>query len=144
MLFAGRQVKGRLVGFFIGGCMKFKKAFKLVFVTVLVVLCHAAVRSQVTAIKAGRLVDPEAGTVAVNQVILIEGQTIKAIGSDVKIPAGAAVIDLSNRTILPGLFDAHTHLCMTTRRERDAGRYYFTTLLDSNGYRAIQGVANAR
>ena len=124
--------------------MKFKNAFKLVFVTVLVVLCHAAVRAQVTAIKAGRLVDPEAATVAVNQVILIEGQTIKAIGTDVKIPAGAAVIDLSNRTVLPGLFDAHAHLCMTTRRERDAGRYYFTTLLDSNGYRAIQGVANAR
>ena len=124
--------------------MKFKNAFKLVFVTVLVVFSHAAVRAQVTAIKAGRLVDPEAATVAVNQVILIEGQTIKAVGTDVKIPAGAAVIDLSNRTVLPGLFDAHAHLCMTTRRERDAGRYYFTTLLDSNGYRAIQGVANAR
>jgi imidazolonepropionase-like amidohydrolase len=30
------------------------------------------------------------------------------------------------------------------RRERDGGRYYFTTLIDSTGYRAIQGVANAR
>lgn len=124
--------------------MKFRNAFKLVFVTALILLCHAAVRAQVTAIKAGRLVDPEAGTVAVNQVILIEGQTIKAVGPDVKIPAGATIVDLSKRTVLPGLFDAHAHLCMTTRRARDGGRYYFTTLLDSNGYRAIQGVANAR
>jgi imidazolonepropionase-like amidohydrolase len=123
--------------------MKFTNTFKLVFVTVLVVFCHAAGRAQVTAIKAGNLVDPEAGTVAVNQIILVEGQTIKAVGPDVKIPAGAAIIDLSNRTVLPGLFDAHTHLCMTTRRERDGGRYYFTTLIDSNAYRAIQGVANA-
>ena len=124
--------------------MKLTNAFKLVVATVLVVLCHGVGRAQVTAIKAGNLVDPEAGTVRVNQVILIENQTIKAVGSDVKIPAGATIIDLSNRTVLPGLFDAHTHLCMTTRRERDGGRYYITTLLDSNGYRAIQGVANAR
>ena len=128
----------------IGGCMKFTNAFKLVLVTILVLLCHAAGRAQVTAIKAGKLIDPAAGTVTANQVILVEGQTIKAVGPDVKIPAGAVIIDLSKRVVLPGLFDAHAHLCMTTRRERDGGRYYITTLLDSNGYRAIQGVANAR
>jgi imidazolonepropionase-like amidohydrolase len=124
--------------------MKYTNAFKLVFVTMLVVLCHVTGQAQVTAIKAGKMVDPETGAVTVNQVILVEGQTIKAIGADVKIPPGAVIIDLSNRTVLPGLFDAHTHLCMTMRRERDGGRYYFTTLLDSNAYRAIQGVANAR
>src|SRR5688572_7412470 len=101
--------------------MKFRNAIKLVFVTALLVLCHVAVPAQVTVIKAGRLVDPETATVAVNQVILIEGQTIKAIGPDVKVPAGAAIIDLSKRTVLPGLFDAHAHLCMTTRRARDGG-----------------------
>lgn len=124
--------------------MKSTNAFKLISVAVFVALCHATGHAQVTAIKAGKVLDPETGTVAVNQVILVEGQTIKAIGPDVKIPRGAAIIDLSNRTVLPGLFDAHTHLCMTMRRQRDGGRYYFTTLLDSNGYRAIQGVANAR
>ncbi len=124
--------------------MKHTNAFRLVLVNVLIVLSQIAGQAQVTAIKAGKMVDPESGAVAVNQVILVEGQTIKAIGPDVKIPSGAAIIDLSNRTVLPGLFDAHTHLCMTTRRERDGGRYYFTTLIDSTGYRAIQGVANAR
>ncbi|HEY0083140.1 MAG TPA: amidohydrolase family protein [Pyrinomonadaceae bacterium] len=124
--------------------MKHTNAFKLVLVNVLIVLGQIVGQAQVTAIKAGKMVDPETGAVAVNQVILVEGQTIKAIGPDVKIPPGATIIDLSNRTVLPGLFDAHTHLCMTTRRERDGGRYYFTTLIDSTGYRAIQGVANAR
>ncbi|MDQ3688166.1 MAG: amidohydrolase family protein [Acidobacteriota bacterium] len=109
----------------------------------LLVLCPVIGHTQVTAIKAGKLVDPEAGTLAVNQVILVEGQTIKAVGAGIAIPGGATVIDLSNQTVLPGLFDAHTHLCMTTRRERDGGRYFFTTLIDSNAYRAIQGVANA-
>jgi len=124
--------------------MKYTNAFKLILVTVLIVLSHIVSHAQVTAIRAGKVVDPESGAVTVNQVILVEGQTIKAIGPDVKIPPGAAIIDLSKRTVLPGLFDAHTHLCMTTRRERDGGRYYFTTLIDSTGYRAIQGVANAR
>ena len=118
--------------------------FKLMLFSLLIVLSSTSIHAQVTAIKAGRLLDPETGTVTPNQIILVEGQTIKAIGPDVKIPDGASIIDLSNRTVLPGLFDAHTHLCMTTRRVRHAGNYFYTTLSDSNGYRAIQGVANAR
>src|SRR5262245_18616510 len=124
--------------------MRLSTAFRMMLVALLLVLSSVAGHAQVIAVKAGKLVDPEAGTAAVNQIILVEGQTIKAVGADVKIPAGATIIDLSDRTVLPGLFDAHTHLCMTTRQERDAGRYFFTTLLDSNAYRAIQGVANAR
>ena len=124
--------------------MKPTSLFKLVFLALLIVLSSTPIRAQVTAIKAGKLLDPETGTITANQIILIEGQTIKAIGPDIKIPAGASTIDLSNRTVLPGLFDAHAHLCMTTRRARHAGNYYYTTLVDSNGYRAIQGVANAR
>ena len=124
--------------------MKFTNAYKLVFVAILAVLCHAVGYAQVTVIRAGRLVDPEAGTIAANQTILVEGQVIKAIGANIKAPAGARLIDLSNRAVLPGLFHTHTHLCMTTRRQRDGSRYYFTTLIDSNAYRAIQGVANAR
>ena len=124
--------------------MKPTNLFKLVFLSLLIVLSPALIHAQVTAIKAGKLLDPETGTITSNQIILVEGQTIKAIGPDIKIPGGASTIDLSNRTVLPGLFDAHTHLCMTTRLARHGGNYYFTTLSDSNAYRAIQGVANAR
>src|SRR5713101_4631238 len=99
---------------------------------------------RVIVIKAGKLVDPEKGTTAANQIILVRGRKIEAVGANVQIPADAQVIDLSKSTVLPGLFDAHTHLCMTLKKDRDAGNYYITTLLDPTPYRAIEGVANAR
>src|SRR6266852_361994 len=98
--------------------------------------------SQSVAIKAGKLLDPETGKTTANQIILVEGNRIKEIGGNVAIPAEATIIDLSKATVLPGLFDAHTHLCMTVIPKRDHGNYYFTTLLDTTGYRAIEGVAN--
>ena len=97
---------------------------------------------QVVAIKAGKLLDPETGKATANQILLVEGKKIKEIGGNVSIPAGAKIIDLSNATVLPGLFDAHTHLCLTVIPNRDHGSYYITTLLDTTGYRAIEGVAN--
>ena len=112
--------------------------------TVLLTVISVIGQSQVIAIKAGKLVDPESATVATNQIILIEGQTIISVFPDLKIPENATVIDLSKQTVLPGLFDAHTHLCMSTRRGRDGGNYYYTTLIDTTAFRAIQGVAHAR
>ena len=125
--------------------MKIIKAAPKTFAVILLLLCAAFVaHSQITAIRAGKIVDPETGTVSSNQIILINGQNIQAIGANLKIPAGATVIDLSRQTVLPGLFDAHTHLCMNMQHKRHAGSYYITSLRDSTGTRAIQGVANAR
>ena len=118
------------------------------FAALAVSLCVLPVRaqlnssSQIVAIKAGKLLDPETGKTTLNQIILVEGNRIKEIGANVTIPREAKVIDLSKATVLPGLFDAHTHLCMTVIPKRDHGNYYFTTLLDTTGYRAIEGVAN--
>jgi len=126
--------------------MKIMNMMRKTIVSVLLLLSVALItaEAQVTAIRAGKVVDPETGTVLNDQIILVEGRDIKAIGADVKIPAGATVIDLSKQFVLPGLFDAHTHLCMNMQHKRDANGYYITTLRDSTGLRAIQGVANAR
>ncbi len=120
-----------------------KKTFLLT--VLVVVLAPIFGRAGITAIKAGKLVDPETGATLANQVILVEGSKIKAVvGADLQIPAAATVIDLSKATVLPGLFDCHTHMCLTTVKQRDNGNFFFTTLLDTNAYRALQGVANAR
>ena len=114
------------------------------FALFLCLLCLSQARAQVTAIRAGRLVDPEAGTVARDQTILVEGGRITAVGGGLAVPQGAAVIDLSRSTVMPGLFDMHTHLCMSVQERRDAGRYFYTTLNDPDSFRAVQGVVNAR
>ena len=103
-----------------------------------------AVHAQTIAVRAGRLIDVETGTLARNQVIVIEGGLIKAVGGDVSIPANAKLIDLSDATVLPGLFDMHTHLCLAVKASRDAKNYYYTTLNDPDSARAIDGVVNAR
>ncbi len=97
---------------------------------------------QVIVIKAGKVIDPETGKTSVNQIILVEGKKIKEIGGNVVIPQEAKIVDLSKATVSPGLFDAHTHLCLSVIPSRDHGNYYFTTLLDTTGFRAIEGVAN--
>lgn len=96
-------------------------------------------------IHAGVLIDGVAATPARDQGILIEGGRITAVGpwSEVSRRAGnAAVIDLTSRTVMPGLIDAHTHVLLQgdiTSQEWDD-----QLLKESIPYRAIRAVAAAR
>jgi imidazolonepropionase-like amidohydrolase len=64
----------------------------------------------VTVIKAGALIDTEAGRVLQHQVIVVEGDRITKVGPGLAVPNDATVIDLSNAVVLPGLIDAHVHI----------------------------------
>jgi imidazolonepropionase-like amidohydrolase len=70
----------------------------------------AAQAPAATVIRAGHLLDVETGKMLSNQLVLIRGGKIEAVGADMSVPADAAVIDLSQMTVLPGLIDCHTHL----------------------------------
>jgi imidazolonepropionase-like amidohydrolase len=59
---------------------------------------------------AARLLDVKTGRMIKPGEILVQGERIVEVGTSVKRPAGAEVIDLGDRTLLPGLIDAHIHL----------------------------------
>jgi len=102
--------------------------------------CAAGVAAQVTAIKAGRLVDPQAGAVLNEQIILIRDNKIEAVGKGIAIPADAKVIDLSQMTVLPGLIDCHTHLADGPTDDGDP----FSQLKKTAAQVAFESVPNAR
>ena len=95
-------------------------------------------------IRAGVLVDPETGNATTNQTIVVDDEKITSVGANAAAAPGATVIDLSRFTVMPGVFDAHTHLCLDVNMARDRGNYFYTTLQDPDSYRAIEGAVNAR
>ncbi|MFT4603826.1 MAG: imidazolonepropionase-like amidohydrolase [Rhodothermales bacterium] len=117
---------------------------RTLFLFLVLLTTAASSFAQVTAIRAGYLIDPEAGTVLRNQVIVIERDAttgtseILAIGPNAAIPAGAEVIDLSDQYVMPGLVDAHDHLGITYKADPEDWYYYFTIVMDSTPLRAIQ------
>ncbi len=48
--------------------------------------------------------------------VLIQGGRIAAVGEIAEVPAGAQVIDAGGCLVLPGLVQAHIHLCQTLAR----------------------------
>ena len=63
----------------------------------------------VVAITGARVVDGT-GAAPYEATVVIEGERITAVNRDGKVPAGAKVVDARGKTLLPGLFDLHTHI----------------------------------
>jgi imidazolonepropionase-like amidohydrolase len=84
------------------------------FAILLILCCSAAAQAQPAirpiVLHAARLLDVETGRMLVPGEVLVVGQRISEAGTSVTHPAGAEIIDLGDRTLLPGLIDAHIHL----------------------------------
>ncbi len=125
-----------------------RRRVSFLFVVLLSLVLDTGVGAQapapaaVTAIRAGRLLDPEAGRILTNQIILVEGTRIREVGPAVAIPPGAQVIDLSGMTVMPGLVEAHNHLALTYKPVPENNVYYFTYVQESTALRAIQAASN--
>lgn len=59
---------------------------------------------------AARLLQIDTGTLLQPGEILVDGDRIRAVGTAVDHPRGSTLIVLGDRTLMPGLIDAHVHL----------------------------------
>jgi imidazolonepropionase-like amidohydrolase len=137
-----------------------KGIVKLRFAAVLALTALAP--AQVTAIRAGRFVDPDSGTVLTDQVILVRDAKVEKVGKGIDIPPNAKIIDLSKMTVLPGFIDCHTHLADGAHDGEPMGQFKktaaqvalesvpnaramlesgFTTVRDVGAYRALGDIA---
>ena len=69
-------------------------------------------------VRAARLLDVRSGRYVDRPVVVIVGDRIDSVGT--AAPAGATVIDLGDRVLLPGFADVHTHILLqgdATERE---------------------------
>ena len=80
-------------------------------------VCHALLFSQIPptksasiVLRAARILDLDAGKTTSPAEILVRDNRIAEIGARVSRPSGAQVLDLGDRTLMPGLIDAHVHL----------------------------------
>jgi imidazolonepropionase-like amidohydrolase len=83
-----------------------------------------------------RLFDSETGELRRNMAVIIEGETIAGIESTQGLSSGMETIELPGATLLPGLIDAHVHLCMDSDGIRAAGA-------PDSAQLAVNGVSNA-
>src|SRR3984957_18854260 len=92
----------------------------------------------VTVLHAERLLDAKEGQILRPGEVLVEGQRIVEAGPSVKRPAGTQAIDLGDRTLMPGLIDAHVHLFL------HPGAEDLQTVQESVPQRTINAVLAAR
>ncbi len=100
---------------------------------------------RIVAVRAGHMFDSKAGQMLTNQVIVLNGDRITDVGpaAQVKIPAGAQVIDLKQATVLPGLIDAHTHM-FNTRKPNGTTEDYMLIAVQNVGNNLRAGFTAAR
>jgi imidazolonepropionase-like amidohydrolase len=98
---------------------------------------QAAPASTRIVVRAGKLLDVRSGKTLTNQTIVIEDGKIVSVGPHPESTADANIIDLSGKTVLPGLIDAHTHITFNPR-------FGYDTLAISVPREALIGAKNAR
>jgi imidazolonepropionase-like amidohydrolase len=120
-----------------------KSSASLVLAACVTLAVPFCVRSQERAapaivLHAARALDVETGHMLAPAEVLIQGETIVEIGSTVRHPSGAELIDLGDRTLLPGLIDTHVHLFL------HPGAEDLQTVQESVAERTIRAVLAAR
>ncbi|MGE0042567.1 MAG: amidohydrolase family protein [Vicinamibacterales bacterium] len=84
--------------------------------------------AQTTAFVGARVIDGTGRVLERATVVVRDGQ-IEAVGPDVPVPAGATRVDLTGRTLMPGIVNAHGHVGSTVGLEAPRDGYTRENLL---------------
>ena len=90
----------------------------------------------ITVFTNANILDVIGETTIKNGSVLVEDGTIKEVGANIAVPEGAKVVDLGGKTMLPGIFNCHVHMCS------DAGNGRREQISDASA--AIRGIKNLR
>lgn len=110
----------------------------LLALTIVAFALSTCIQAQTVIIKAGKMLDVKTGNVLNNKILIIEEGIISQITS--KIPKNlenALIIDLSDKFVLPGLMDMHTHIV------RNLSKSFYDGYYQSPHRATIGGVVNA-
>ena len=114
--------------------------------SVLLLLACSLLPAQTLLVRAGRLLDVRSGMLQADQGIVIAADRITAVGPwdslSARTPKDVKRLDLSARTVLPGLIDAHVHVFLQGNLTR--ADYEAQILKESVPYRALRAAAAAK
>jgi len=99
----------------------------------------APVAAETVVVHAGRLIaDASQRPSGPATITVFDGKIQSVVAGLAPVPAGARLVDLSGKTVLPGLIDAHVHLA------GEPGEAFWQQAVDTDEYSVIVGVKNAR
>lgn len=116
--------------------MALQKVLGVLLITALFGTFPALAQNEILVLEGGTLIDGNGGAPINDAVVVMNRSRIQAVGTrgQLTYPDNALVIDVSGKTILPGLIDSHVHL-----REwmpQMFLRYGVTTIADTNNHHA--------
>jgi len=116
-----------------------KIRLNLLILVALFLIPISASPNQTYVIKAGRLIDGQSAEIRRDVIIVVQGNKITALGEKAAIPKDALLLDFTDKTVLPGFIDAHTHIMVDGVDDYGADLYK-----NSTPFRAIRAVASVR
>ncbi len=107
-------------------------AYALILLSIVVAAVAAPQANRVTVYEGARLITGDGSAPIENSAFIVQNNRFTQVGrrGQITVPAGAARVDLTGKTVMPAIVDAHTHMPQT----RDA-------LVDSLQRKAYYGVA---
>lgn len=106
-------------------------------IAIAVALQSTALSAETYAVQAGRLIVDASKPALGPSTVIVENGRIARIEDGATAPAGATVVDMRGKTVMPGLIDAHVHLTS------DPGTPFWREAIDPPERAAVTGVKNA-